>query len=214
MTLVNRIGIFGTSGMAREVGDIAWALGLEPIYIARDVTELQASDFTERVILEEDLPQYVDMPYLIGIGESSIRRAVADRLNDQLTFTNLIHPSVTCGLAQRKVLESRKGLIVAAGVRFTSGISVGDFCVFNQNTTIAHDCIVGSFVHVSPGANISGNVHLHDGCWIGAGAVINQGNSSKKIEVGINTVIGSGSVVIHDCEPNAVYVGVPAKRIK
>lgn len=32
---MRKVGIFGTSGMAREAGDIAWALGLEPIYVAR-----------------------------------------------------------------------------------------------------------------------------------------------------------------------------------
>ena len=29
------IGIFGTSGMARQASDVAWAVGLEPFYIAR-----------------------------------------------------------------------------------------------------------------------------------------------------------------------------------
>ena len=74
--------------------------------------------------------------------------------------------------------------------------------------------MVGDFVHIAPGANVSGNVNLQDGCWIGAGAVINQGIHTKKLEVGKNTVIGSGAVVIDDCVRDAVYVGTPAKRIK
>lgn len=214
MTTENRIGIFGTSGMAREAGDIAWALGLEPVYVARDESELGAWNFSAQVILEQDIGQYTEMPYVIGIGEGSIRKAVARRFRDQLRFTNLIHPSATFGMVQREVLESCMGTIVAAGARFTSGISMGDFCIFNQNVTVAHDCIVGSYVHVAPGANVSGNAHLHDGCWIGAGAVINQGNQTKKLEIGANTVVGSGAVVVDDCDPDAVYVGVPAKRIK
>lgn len=214
MTAVNKVGIFGTSGMAREVGDIAWALGLEPIYVARDQAEVQAWDVLAPVIMEQDVRHYSDMPYVIGIGECAVRKAIAKRFNDQLRFTNLIHPSATFGLAQREVMESCTGAIIAAGVRLTSGISVGDFCIFNQNVTIAHDCIVGAYVHVAPGANVSGNVHLQDGCWIGAGTVINQGSITKKLEVGTNTVVGSGAVVIDDCDPDAVYVGVPAKRIK
>lgn len=214
MTAVNRIGIFGTSGMAREAGDIAWTLGLEPIYVARDQAEMQGWSFPAPVILEQDVRHYTDMPYVIGIGEGGIRKAVAERFKDQLSFTNLIHPSATFGLAQREVIECCAGTIIAAGARFTSGISVGDFCIFNQNITIAHDCAVGSFVYVAPGANVSGNVHLQDGCWIGAGAVINQGNPTKKLKVGDNTVVGSGAVVTNDCTLNAVYVGVPAKRMK
>lgn len=200
--------------MAREAGDIAWALGLEPIYVARDEAELRAWCFSAKVILEQEVEQYAGMPFVIGIGENNIRRAVAERFRDSLSFTNLIHPSATFGCGQREVFEQCKGTIVAAGARFTSGISVGDFCIFNQNTTVAHDCRVESYVHVAPGANLSGNVYLKQGCWVGAGAVVNQGSNTEKRVVGENTVLGSGSVVIKDCEANAVYAGVPAKRIK
>ena len=156
---MNRIGIFGTSGMAREAGDIALELGLEPVYVARDEAELRAWSFSAKVILEQDVDQYTDLPFVIGIGENHIRRAVAERFQDSLSFTNLVHPSATFGCGQLDLLEHCKGTIVAAGARFTSGIAVGDFCIFNQNTTVAHDCRVESFVHVAPGANLSGNVH-------------------------------------------------------
>ncbi|MGP9833529.1 PglD-related sugar-binding protein [Marinobacter sp. NSM] len=214
MTSMTRIGIFGTSGMAREAGDIAWALGLEPFYVARDEAELRAWSFSAQAILEQDVGHYANMPFVIGVGENNIRKAIAERFKDTLGFTNLIHPSATFGFGQREVLDRCKGTIVAAGARFTSGIAAGDFCIFNQNVTIAHDCIVDGYVHVAPGANLSGNVHLHRGSWVGAGAVINQGNNTVKRVVGENTVVGSGAVVTRDCEANAVYAGVPAKRVK
>ena len=212
--LVRRIGIFGTSGMAREAGDIAWALDLEPLYIARDEVERRECGFSHQVILEQDVLHYTGMPFVIGIGENSIRRAIAERFKESLRFTNLVHPSATFGFSQKEAIDRGKGIVVAAGTRFTSGICVGDFCIFNQNTTIAHDCVVESYVHVAPGANVSGNVHLKNGCWVGAGAVVNQGSHAKKRVVGENATIGSGAVVIRDCEANAVYAGVPAKRIK
>jgi len=105
-------------------------------------------------------------------------------------------------------------VIIAAGVRLTSNIQIGNFVLFNQNATIAHECVIEHFVHVAPGANISGNVHLKEGTWVGAGAVINQGNETKKRIIGTHSVIGSGAVVTADCQPNSVYAGVPAKRIK
>ena len=211
---MRQLGIFGTSGMAREVGDIAFASGIEPIYVARNGIEKGVWSIPAQVILEQDLGQYQGIPFVIGIGDGSVRRAVARRFRDRLRFTNLIHPTATFGASQREVLEQSIGTVVAAGVRLTSGISVGDFCIFNQNVTVAHDCVVGDFVHVAPGANISGNVHLQDGCWIGAGAVVNQGNSGNKLIIGDNTIVGSGSAVVTDCDSNAVYVGVPARRIK
>jgi len=211
---MNRIGIFGTSGMAREAGDIAWALGIEPIFVARDEAELRAWHLPAKVIMERDVSQHMNIPYVIGIGENRIRRAIAERFLGSLSFASLIHPSASFGYGQRDILEHCKGTIVAAGARFTSNIAVGDFCIFNQNATVAHDCIVDGYVHVAPGANLSGNVHLKQGCWVGAGAVVNQGTSAEKRVVGENTIVGSGAVVTRDCEPNAVYAGVPAKRIK
>ena len=52
-------------------------------------------------------------------------------------------------------------------------------------------------------------VRIEDGCWIGARAVILPG-----VTIGEGTIIGAGSVVTKDCEPGAVYVGVPARRVR
>ena len=52
------------------------------------------------------------------------------------------------------------------------------------------------------------------GAWIGAGALINQGNYEAKTMIGENTMIGSGAVVVGDCEANSVYAGVPARKIR
>ncbi len=210
----NRIGIFGTSGMARETGDIAHALNLLPVYIAQNAIELDACRLNADVILEEDIHLLSNMQFIIGVGENSIRKRIFNKYSMLLDFTNLIHPSATFGFMQRQAVESSKGTIVCAGVRFTSNIAVGDCCIFNQNVAIAHDVSVGSFVHVAPGSIISGNVSIGTGSWIGAGSVINQGSPSNKMCIGHDVVIGSGAVVISSCDANATYVGVPAKRIK
>lgn len=48
-----------------------------------------------------------------------------------------------------------------------------------------------------------------DGCWIGAGAMILPG-----VTIAAGSVIGAGSIVAADCEGDAVYVGVAARKIK
>jgi len=105
-------------------------------------------------------------------------------------------------------------VVVCAGVRFTNAIEVGDFAIFNLNATIGHDVVIDDFVNIAPGASVSGNVHLGTRVMIGTGAAINQGTPEAKLVVGAGTVIGSGAVVVADCEPDAVYVGVPARRIR
>jgi sugar O-acyltransferase (sialic acid O-acetyltransferase NeuD family) len=211
---VRRIGIFGTSGMAREARDIAVDLGLSVVFVAYNRDELAACGESEEVILEADVERYADMPYVIGIGEGAVRRKVAQRFADKVGFRNLIHPAATFGKGQRKQVESRQGVIVCAGARLTSNIVVGDFTIFNINATVSHDCIIGDFVTVCPQACVLGNVEVKSGAWVGAGAIINQGNAQAKTTIGANAMIGSGAVVVRDCEADAVYVGVPARKIR
>ena len=211
---MSRIGIFGTSGMAREAGDIAWELGLEPVYVARDQAEMDTCTCTGQVVLENDVDHYRDIGYVIGIGDNSIRMHIARRYSGRLRFTNLIHPSASFGKGQRELLEAKQGVIVCAGVRFTNNIQVGDFCIFNLNSTISHDVVIDECVYVAPGAHITGNVHIETRAWIGIAVAINQGNENLKRRIGADTTIGSGAVVVNDCEPNSIYVGIPARRIK
>lgn len=211
---MKQVGIFGTSGFAREVGDIASDLGFEPIYVARDQREADAWKFTGKVILEHDVQQLAGADFAIGIGDNQVRRKIAARYSNQLRFTNLIHPSATFGTGQLATIADRQGVIVCAGVRFTNNIHIGNFTIFNLNVTVGHDVCCEDFVNVAPGANISGNVHIEAGCWIGTGAVINQGDAETKLRIGTNTTIGSGSVVVKPCDHDATYVGIPAKRIK
>ena len=207
------LGIFGTSGFAREVDDIAFALDLRTVFIARDAAERDAWGRPGEVMLEADIGSGRDMHFAIGIGDPGLRRKVAQRHGATLQFINLVHPTATFGRGQRALIDQQRGVAVCAGVRFMNSIQVGDFTVFSLNATIGHDSIVDDFVTVAPGANVSGHVHIGSACWLGTGAAINQGTAGTKLSIGANTVIGSGAVVIRDCEPGAVYAGVPARRL-
>jgi acetyltransferase-like isoleucine patch superfamily enzyme len=149
---------------------------------------------------------------VIGIGDNAIRQHIAQRYTGRLRFTSLIHPSASFGKGQRELLEAKRGVIVCAGVRFTNNIQVGDFCIFNLNSTISHDVVIDECVYVAPGAHITGNVHIETRAWIGVGVAINQGNETLKRRIGADTTIGSGAVVVKDCEPNAIYARHPRQE--
>ena len=200
--------------MACEAGDIAYNLGYLPLYVARNKTELDKWKFSDEVVLEANLYRYRDIPFVIGIGDNTVRQRVACRFANEVNFSNLIHTSATFGHEQRSLIEKKQGIIVAAGVNFTNHIQIGNFDIINRSVNIGHEVVIGDFVHIAPGGIVSGNVSIGHGCWIGAGAIINQGTSKKKLQIGANTIIGSGAVVIQSCESDAVYTGVPAKRIK
>jgi sugar O-acyltransferase (sialic acid O-acetyltransferase NeuD family) len=208
------VGIFGASGFAREVADIAVELGHDVVYIARDEGERDHWTFPGKVIVESEVVNSDELVFAIGIGENSVRERIAHRHRDRLRFATLIHPSATFGRGQREAIEARTGVIVCAGVRFTNAIVVGDFSIFNLNATIGHDVVIEEYVNLAPGAHISGNVHLRPRVMIGTGAAVNQGTPEAKLTIGADTVIGSGSVVVKDCDAEAVYVGIPARRIR
>ena len=56
---------------------------------------------------------------------------------------------------------------------------------------------------------ISAPIIIEDGCWIGGGCTILPG-----VTIGKGTIIGAGAVVTKDCDPNSIYAGVPAKKIR
>lgn len=52
-------------------------------------------------------------------------------------------------------------------------------------------------------------VTIEDNCWIGAGVTICPG-----VHIGANSVIGAGSVVVHDIPANSVAAGNPCRVIR
>jgi acetyltransferase-like isoleucine patch superfamily enzyme len=60
-----------------------------------------------------------------------------------------------------------------------------------------------------PSANLSGNVTVEDGAFIGSGATILQG-----LTIGKGATVGAGAVVTRDVAPGLTVVGVPARPMK
>jgi len=103
-----------------------------------------------------------------------------------------------------------------------SGTFVNYRCVFNtaggiiigDNCDIAMDVSFVTSTHEMggpkrrAGSPASAPIHVGNGVWIGARAIILPG-----VTIGDGAVIAAGSVVTRDCQPNNLYAGVPAKLI-
>jgi sugar O-acyltransferase (sialic acid O-acetyltransferase NeuD family) len=204
--------VLGTSGFAREVRDIAVDLGFHVTFVAESTPSEGMRIDTSDVIAEDDFATMGAVRAAIGIGGNAVRRSIFEKYRGTAHFPNLIHPSASFGLGQRDIIAASSGVIICAGVRFTNNIQVGNACIFNLNCTIGHDVVVADYCNVAPGANLSGYVELEPCVWVGTNAAINQGSPAKRLIVGRDVMIGSGSVVVKDCEPGGVYVGIPAKQ--
>ena len=80
------------------------------------------------------------------------------------------------------------GILVAAGAVVNPLAQIGNGAICNTSCSIDHECVVGAFSHIGPGAILCGNVTVANGTLVGAGAVVRQG-----ITIGANAVIGAGA---------------------
>lgn len=206
-----KLAIFGTSGFSREVLDIAVLVGYGEIVFIGERKERAIQSFTVRT--EEEISPLVQegFAFVIGIGNTKNRKAVWEKY-PRLNYANLIHPSATFGYRQCEEFQKKSGNIICAGARMMNQITPGNFGTFDLNCTVGHDCVIENFVTVCPGANISGNVLLQEGAYLGANSCVIQGKSiTKKMTVGRYATVGAGAVVTKNVSDNIIVKGIPAK---
>ena len=100
------IGIFGTSGMARECADIAEALGYDVVFIAAAGEGNPIEMNGEAVVYEENISEIRDASFIIGIGDGAVREKIASKYSGQLAFATLIHPTASFGNGVLKKLKT------------------------------------------------------------------------------------------------------------
>ncbi len=143
---------------------------------------------------------------ICAVGYSAPRYRMVNRaLRLGIRFCSIIHPTVMLS----KWVTLGEGTVVAAGCILTTQIRIGSHVHLNLDCTVHHDAVLEDFITVSPGAHVTGNVTLKEGCFIGTGA-----NFVEKTTVGSWSIVGAGAAVVSDVPPNATAVGVPAKVIK
>jgi UDP-perosamine 4-acetyltransferase len=77
------------------------------------------------------------------------------------------------------------------------------------NSSVSHDCRVGAYVTLSPGAVVCGTVTIGNGAYVGANACIIQG-----LEIDERAVVGAGAVVTRNVAADLTVVGVPARPLR
>lgn len=105
--------------------------------------------------------------------------------------------------------ELAEGTFVGKRAVINAGSSVGVCAILNTGSVLEHDCTVGGFVHVSPGAVLCGAVQAEANAHIGAGAVVMQG-----VRIGHDSIIGAGSVIIRDVPADCTVVGNPGRILE
>jgi len=153
--------------------------------------------------VDEVLQSTQPASYVVGIGSPADRRRVSEKFDIAgWQAATLIHPSATIGAD----VEISLGSVICSHVSITTHVRLGCHVHVNLNSTIGHDCLIGDFVTINPLVAVSGDVELGSGVTMGTHSSILQG-----LQVGANSTVGAGAVVVKDVPANTTVVGVPAR---
>ncbi|HRI24252.1 MAG TPA: acetyltransferase [Ferruginibacter sp.] len=142
--------------------------------------------------------------FFIAIGDNAIRSNVFASLESKgLKPGNAVHASA---VVDPSAIIDASGVMIAAQATINPLARIGKGAICNTGCIVEHECVVGDFAHIGPGAVLCGNVSVGEGSFVGANAVVRQG-----IRIGKNAMIGAGAVVVKDVGDGTTVVGVPAK---
>ena len=145
---------------------------------------------------------------LITIGDNWIRHIVSDqilKLLPNFEFVNAIHPSVIIG----NNVKLGVGITAMAGVIFNPKSSIGNFTFFATGAQIEHDCIISDFASVSAGSVTGGYVKLGKFSALTLGVTV-----LDRLEIGENTVVGAGSLILKSLPSDVLVYGNPVSIIR
>jgi sugar O-acyltransferase (sialic acid O-acetyltransferase NeuD family) len=101
----------------------------------------------------------------------------------------LVHPRATVEPSAR--VET--GVQVFANAYIGTEAVLHSKCMVNTNAVVSHDCEIGAYTHIAPGALLAGHVHVGSRCLIGMGVTTSIG-----VKVGSDVRVGNGAILLAD----------------
>lgn len=209
------IAIFGVGGFGREV--LALIKDINKVAPTYNIIGFFDDGYEKGVMVNgypnlgksEDLNKWeTPISLAVSIGNPVIKKRILDKITNPLVdYPTLIHPLAWIG--DKEFVEIGKGCIICAGTLITTNIKIEDFAILNLGCTVGHDSIIKKYSAFMPSVNISGEVTIGEGVYVGTGAkIINQ------LNIGNYTIVGAGAVVSKTLPAKCTAVGVPARVIK
>ena len=205
-TLKKPVAIVGYSGHAYVIIDILLSAGrLVTAYCDQDEKEFNPYHLEYLGKESEVLNKLKKFDFFACVGHNGIREKIHTNLSRILgNPINAIHPSAVISSS----VKMGDGIMIAANATLNPLVEIGRGVICNTAVSIDHECIIGDFTHIAPGAVLCGNVTIGRSSFIGANSVIRQG-----VTIGNNVIIGAGTVVIKDIPDGATVVGNPARNL-
>ncbi|MEK5079736.1 NeuD/PglB/VioB family sugar acetyltransferase [Solibacillus sp. FSL W7-1436] len=145
--------------------------------------------------------------FIVAVGNNKSRLSIMESIMENNgNIPTLIHPSANISPST----EIGKGVYIHANVTVWTKASIGDYSILSPNVVIAHHTKVGKACLISTLSSIGASIELGNNVFVGMGSTIMTGISN----IGDNTIIGAGAVLVKNAEQDSVYAGVPARKIR
>lgn len=118
----------------------------------------------------------------------------------------------------KKGTKIGSNVFVDSYVKSSGDNRIGSNVTLRFNATIAREVVVEDDVFIAPNVMTIFSTHqgvrkggttVGKGSFIGTNAVL-----GPQIQIGENAVVGAMSYVSKDCDANAIYTGIPAKKVR
>lgn len=200
------IVIVGAGGHGRVILDILLEAGKRVMGFVDDDPSLKGRRILGYPVLGGRAFIKPKMGLVLGIGNNRVRQEIYRcAKNIGARVIQAVHPNS----AISRFADLGEGVVIMAGAIINSGVVMDVGSVVNTGATVDHDCRLGAFCQIWPGAHLAGSVEVGERSYVGTGAAVVPG-----VRIGADVLIGAGAAVVSDLSGGNVFAGVPARMVE
>jgi sugar O-acyltransferase (sialic acid O-acetyltransferase NeuD family) len=153
---------------------------------------------------------FLDLACIVTVADPKSRRRLAEKI--------IVAGGSFASLYERPEF-SFPGVSIGAGT-LVSPTYIGPNTMLGKHVqvmpmcSIGHDVVIADYVTLCPSCTVSGYVVIEEEVFVGAGAIIVNGNLGRPLIVGAGAKISAGAVVTKSIPPNASVAGNPARPLR
>lgn len=207
----SQILLYGAGGHAKTVLEMVQAIGAFRLAgIVDDNAALVGTSVLGIPVIgtREILPQLFAQGLRLaangvgGIINLNLREQLFDLLaGSGFAFPILQHPRATV----EPSAQIFDGVQIFANAYVGSSSVLHEKCMINTGAVVSHDCEIGRYTHIAPGALLAGHVHVGERALVGMGVTTIIG-----LKIGSGARIGNGAVLLADVPDRAI---IPAGKV-
>ena len=152
--------------------------------------------------------KYDDVFFLFTLISTKFNHHFIHRLVDleipQQKFATIIHPTAVVS----RFSQIGRGVMIQPFVSIGPNVQLGDHIQVYAQALIGHNSRLADYAYVANNACVGAAVHLCEGAYLGTNS-----STLENVTLGKWSLVGMGSVVIHDVPGFAKVAGNPAKVI-